>query len=87
MTKYVISNSKDTEQHTQYCKNIIDAKEWVVSHLDISKNWNIKEIEFFECISCGHEKNTIQNIDCDSCALSEKKFRVYSKLGLEDRLY
>jgi len=87
MPKFIITNEKDKTQHTTYCKNIIDAKEWVVSHLDLSKNWNVREIEFFDCISCGHEKNTKPNIECKDCSYSEKKFRVYSKLGLEDRLY
>jgi len=87
MPKFIMTNDKDNNQHTAYCKNIIDAKEWVISHLDLSKNWSIKEIEFFDCISCGHEKNTKPNINCDDCAYSLKKFKVYSKLGLEDKLY
>jgi hypothetical protein len=86
MTTYIITNDKDAEKHIKVLDNFQNARDWVINHLDISKNWTIN-IEYFDCVSCGHERNLKPNILCSDCSYSQKKFNVYSKLGLEDRLY
>jgi formylmethanofuran dehydrogenase subunit E len=92
MTKYVIINVDDKyESYSAYCNNIVDVRHWVINHLDLSKKWEIKT--YFDCNSCGEEflvninENAKANTECKSCAYSSKRFNVYSKLGLEDRLY
>ena len=86
MIKYVITNTEDKyESHSAYCKDMTDVRHWIINHLDLSKKWEIKT--FFDCVSCGHERNLKPNIDCVDCAYSAKRFNTYSKLGLEDRLY
>jgi len=85
MTKYVMTNNQDAERYIVDCKDTTEARHWIINHLDLSKKWEIKT--FFDCVSCGHERNLKPNIDCVDCAYSAKKFNTYSKLGLEDRLY
>jgi hypothetical protein len=43
MIKYVITNNQDKERFVVDCKNSIEARHWIINHLDLSKNWNIKE--------------------------------------------
>jgi hypothetical protein len=85
MQEMTIKNMKDDENYLKSFNSVDDAKQWVINHLDLSKKWDIKT--YFDCLSCGHEKNLEPNMDCKDCSYSAKKFKVYSKLGLEDRLY
>jgi hypothetical protein len=45
MTHYTLINEKDTEELDKEFANDIEAKEFVVSHLDLSKNWHILKIK------------------------------------------
>jgi len=43
MTKYTMTNDKDTEKFVIDCKNDTEARQWVINHLDLSKIWYITE--------------------------------------------
>ena len=76
MTAYVITNKKDKEKHTKVLDSIQDARHWIINHLDLSKEWII-DVEYFDCISCSHEKNTKPNINCVDCDYNVRRMNHY----------
>lgn len=45
MQEMVIVNNRDSETYTKSFKNIDDAKDWIVSHLDLSKDWKVISVK------------------------------------------
>ena len=45
MEEMVISNNRDSETYTKSFKNIDEAKDWVVNHLDLSKDWKVMSVK------------------------------------------
>jgi len=45
MQEMVIVNNRDNETYTKSFKNINDAKDWIISHLDLSKDWKVISIK------------------------------------------
>jgi hypothetical protein len=41
MTKMTIKNMKDNEKYIKDFNTVEDAKDWVINHLDLSKDWKI----------------------------------------------
>ena len=41
MTKMKIKNMKDNESYIKSFNTVDDAKQWVINHLDLSKDWKI----------------------------------------------
>jgi len=39
--KMIIRNMKDNETYTKYFNSVNDAKNWVINHLDLSKDWKV----------------------------------------------
>jgi hypothetical protein len=38
-----MTNNKDTERFIVDCKDDREARQWVINHVDLSKDWNITE--------------------------------------------
>jgi len=45
MQEMVIVNNRDNETYTKSFKNINEAKDWVISHLDLSKDWKVISVK------------------------------------------
>ena len=41
MQKMTIKNMKDNETYTKDFNSVDDAKNWVINHLDLSKDWKV----------------------------------------------
>jgi hypothetical protein len=41
MTKMTIKNMKDNENYIKSFNTVDEAKQWVINHLDLSKNWKV----------------------------------------------
>ena len=48
MEEMVISNNRDSETYTKSFKDIDEAKNWVVNHLDLSKDWKVMSVKKIE---------------------------------------
>ena len=42
--RLLITNEKDSEQYTKRFPTYTYAKQWIVAHLDLSKNWQVQDI-------------------------------------------
>ena len=43
MNTYLITNNKNSENYTKQFPNESEARHWVINHLDLSNEWNIKK--------------------------------------------
>jgi hypothetical protein len=41
MTKMTIKNMKDNENYIKSFNTVDEAKQWVINHLDLSKDWKV----------------------------------------------
>ena len=44
MNTYLITNNKNLDNYTRQFLNESEAKHWVINHLDLSNEWNIKKV-------------------------------------------
>jgi len=87
MTKYIMTNNQDTERFVIDCKDSTEAKHWVINHVDLSKEWNIKEDNFVAKNKLDVSYRNIQDIDNQwkvmtyilDC-LSDKQLKIAQKL-------
>ena len=63
MTKYVMTNNQDAKRFIVDCKDGTEARHWVINHVDLSKEWNIKEDNFVAKNKLDVSYRNIQNID------------------------
>ena len=63
MTKYVMTNNQDAERFVVDCKDGTEARHWVINHVDLSKEWNIKEDNFVAKNKLDVSYREIQDID------------------------
>ena len=87
MTKYIMTNNQDTERFVIDCKDSTEAKHWVINHVDLSKEWNIKEDNFVVKNKLDVSYREIQDIDNQWTAmsyildcLSDKQLKIAQKL-------
>ena len=87
MTKYIMTNNQDTERFVVDCKDSTEAKHWVINHVDLSKEWNIKEDNFVVKNKLDVSYREIQDIDNQWIAmsyildcLSDKQLKIAQKL-------
>ena len=94
MTKYVMTNNQDAERFVVDCKDGTEARHWVINHVDLSKEWNIKEDNYVAKNNLDVSYRNLQNIDNQwpvmlyilDC-LSDKQLKIAQKLinkGLKD---
>ena len=94
MTKYIMTNNQDAERFVVDCKDSTEARHWVINHVDLSKEWNIKEDNFVAKNNLDVSYRNLQNIDNQwpvmlyilDC-LSDKQLKIAQKLinkGLKD---
>ena len=44
MNTYLITNNKDIRDHFEKdFENVSNAKDWIINHLDVSKQWSINQ--------------------------------------------
>ena len=63
MTKYIMTNNQDAERFVVDCKDGTEARHWVINHVDLSKEWNIKEDNFVAKNNLDVSYRNLQNID------------------------
>lgn len=63
MTKYIMTNNQDEERYLVNCKDGTEARHWVINHVDLSKEWNIKEDNFVAKNKLDVSYRNIQDID------------------------
>ena len=87
MTKYVMTNNQDAERFVVDCKDGTEARHWVINHVDLSKEWNIKEDNFVAKNKLDVSYRDIQDIDSQWIAmsyildcLSDKQLKIAQKL-------
>lgn len=87
MTKYIMTNNQDTERFVVDCKDSTEARHWVINHVDLSKEWNIKEDNFVVKNKLDVSYREIQDIDNQWIAmsyildcLSDKQLKIAQKL-------
>jgi len=94
MTKYVMTNNQDAKRYIVDCKDSTEARHWTINHVDLSKEWNIKEDNFVAKNNLDVSYRNLQNIDNQwpvmlyilDC-LSDKQLKIAQKLinkGLKD---
>ncbi len=57
--KYYIINDKDTESYNKEFNNYTDCRNWIINHLDLSKNWSIHNGLYESPITINYNKKTI----------------------------
>ncbi len=87
MTKYIMTNDQDAERYLVDCKDGTEARHWIINHVDLSKEWNIKEDNFVAKNKLDVAYRDIQDIDNQwkvmtyilDC-LSDKQLKIAQKL-------
>ena len=87
MTKYIMTNNQDEERYLVNCKDGTEARHWVINHVDLSKEWNIKEDNFVVKNKLDVSYREIQDIDNQWTAMSyildclnDKQLKIAQKL-------
>ena len=70
MTKYIMTNNQDAERYHIDCKDSTEARHWVINHVDLSKEWNIKKDNLFLKNNIDVSYRNIQNVDNQWSAMS-----------------
>ena len=70
MTKYIMTNNQDAERFVVDCKDGTEARHWVINHVDLSKEWNIKKDNFSVKNKIDVSYRDIQNVDNQWLAMS-----------------
>jgi hypothetical protein len=89
-----MTNNQDAERYIVDCKDSTEARHWTINHVDLSKEWNIKEDNFVAKNNLDVSYRNLQNIDNQwpvmlyilDC-LSDKQLKIAQKLinkGLKD---
>ena len=61
-----IKNKKDNETYTKDFNSVNDAECWVINHLDLSKNWEIKQADDWTyCAECDDEFLNDEKCNCE----------------------
>jgi len=58
-----MTNNQDAERFVIDCEDSTEARHWVINHVDLSKEWNIKEDNFVVKNKIDVSYREIQDID------------------------